>query len=254
MNYLNHTLKACGPLALALILSACGEKNNQASALDDTSASEAQPVVADQSGEASSSTPEPVQSTISEEFSPPDQVAQVEAPVEVPSEEPAISGDPMVTLVARANSSLNGGGTQLEWSSENVQDCQTSGAWQGSVSTAGVIDLTYDASGDHTYMISCRGAQGTAMAMVTVTVESTSLAWEAPQRNTDGTTLTDLAGYTLYYGTESGQYSQSRPIHDPSQTQLELPVEPGTYYLAMSAYDQSGNESELSNEITRVVN
>ena len=91
------------------------------------------------------------------------------------------------------------------------------------------------------------------MAMVTVTVECTSLAWEAPASNTDGTELTDLAGYNLYYGTEPGQYSQVRSVRDPSQTELELPVEPGTYYLAMTAYDMTGNESELSNEITRVI-
>ena len=89
--------------------------------------------------------------------------------------------------------------------------------------------------------------------MVTVTVESTSLAWQAPASNTDGSELTDLAGYNLYYGTESGRYSQVKPLRDPSKTSFELPVEPGTYYLAMTAYDASGNESELSNEIMRTV-
>ena len=252
MNYLDHTLKACGPLALALVLSACGEKSNLAQNTAEALGSEPQTSITDRNSN-SGPAPEPVQSTVTEEFSTPDQLAQVEAPAEIPVEAPVIGGDPMVTLVARTNSSRNGSGTQLEWSSENVQDCQTSGAWEGAVGTSGVIDLNHEASGDHTYMISCRGAQGTAMAMVTVTVESTSLAWQAPDNNTDGTELTDLAGYNLYYGTEPGQYSQIRAIRDPSQTELELPVEPGTYYLAMTAYDMTGNESELSNEITRVI-
>jgi len=91
------------------------------------------------------------------------------------------------------------------------------------------------------------------MAMVTITVESTALAWQPPVQNTNGTALTDLAGYNLYYGTESGRYTQMRPVRDASQTNLELPVEPGTYYLAMTAYDTTGNESELSNEIVRHV-
>jgi len=256
MNYLNHTLKACGPLALALILSACGEKGTTlALASSDDAGSEQQTSVADSNTGSSNSAPDPVQSTVNEEFSAAQPVASnTEAPAETPVEAPVIGGDPMVTLIAKTNSTLNSAGTQLEWSSENVMECQTSGAWEGAVGTSGVINLTHEAPGDHTYMISCRGAQGTAMAMVTVEVESTSLAWEAPNNNTNGTEITDLAGYNLYYGTESGQYSQVRAIQDPSQTELELPVEPGTYYLAMTAYDFTGNESELSNEITRVIN
>jgi len=140
MNYFNHTLKACGPLALALVLSACGDKSNVAQATETSVGSESQSAITDQASEARSSAPEPVQSTVTEEFSTPDQLAQVEAPAEMPIEAPVISGDPMVTLIAKTNSSLNGSGTQLEWSSENVQDCQTSGAWEGAVGTSGVHD------------------------------------------------------------------------------------------------------------------
>jgi len=300
MNYLNHTLKACGPLALALVLSACGEKNDLAEAASDTAAADSAAAQTELSGDRranrlanqpTAQSPSPAQSTVTQEFSPPEPVAQVvavqpapapvagtdtpilaaidtpvdapanapvSAPVDTGRESPAqpveVGGDPLVTLIARTNSSLNGSGTQLEWSTENVDECQTSGAWDGAVETAGVVNLSHEASGEHTYMISCRGALGTAMAMVTITVESTALVWEAPGRNTDGSALTDLAGYNLYYGTEPGRYTQVRAVRDASQTELELPVEPGTYYMALTAYDMSGNESELSNEITRIIN
>jgi len=148
---------------------------------------------------------------------------------------------------------LNSSGTRLVWSGENVDSCTASGAWEGAIEPNGTLDLQHSQAGDITYMISCSGASGTAMAMVTVTVESTALAWQAPVQNTNGTAITDLAGYNLYYGTESGRYTQMRPVRDASQTNLELPVEPGTYYLAMTAYDTTGNESELSNEIVRHV-
>ena len=36
-----------------------------------------------------------------------------------------------------------------------------------------------------------------------------TLSWDPPSINADGTTLTDLAGYKIYYGTSSGNYSQS---------------------------------------------
>ena len=250
MQYFAHTLKACGPFALALVLSACGDKTSSA----DTSASNSNNGLnselaargIDGSGQLAQT---PVQSTIDQQFSTP---GSESAPVEPPQTQ-ELSGDPLVTLIATTSSSLNSSGTQLEWSSENVDQCETSGAWEGSVDTSGVVSLNHDEAGEQTYLISCQGPQGTAMAMVTVTVESTSLAWQAPASNTDGSELTDLAGYNLYYGTESGRYSQVKPLRDPSKTSFELPVEPGTYYLAMTAYDASGNESELSNEIMRTV-
>ena len=34
----------------------------------------------------------------------------------------------------------------------------------------------------------------------------TTLSWISPSKNADGTYLTDLAGYKIHYGTESGNY------------------------------------------------
>lgn len=181
--------------------------------------------------------------------------APTEQPTATPQPaEPILGADPLVTLIAKTDSDLNSSGTQLVWSAENVDSCTASGAWTGNLAASGEMDLQHSEPGDHTYMIMCDGPSGTAMAMVTIEVESTELAWEPPVQNTNGTQLTDLAGYNLYYGTESGRYTQVRPVRDASQTDLVLPVEPGTYYLAMTAYDLSGNESDLSNEIVRIVN
>ena len=36
-----------------------------------------------------------------------------------------------------------------------------------------------------------------------------TLSWVAPSTNEDGTPLTDLAGYKIYYGTASGNYTQN---------------------------------------------
>jgi ABC-type glycerol-3-phosphate transport system substrate-binding protein len=35
---------------------------------------------------------------------------------------------------------------------------------------------------------------------------SATLTWDAPTTNVDGTPLTDLAGYKVYYGTALGNY------------------------------------------------
>ena len=78
------------------------------------------------------------------------------------------------------------------------------------------------------------------------------LSWDVPTTNSDGTSLTDLAGYTIYYGTASGDYSQS--INVGNVTTYTVPISiGGTYYFAVTAYDTTGNESDYSNEVTKVI-
>jgi hypothetical protein len=80
-------------------------------------------------------------------------------------------------------------------------------------------------------------------------VQSVQLAWDAPTTNADGTPLTDLAGYKLYYGSISGIYTVV--INVGNQTTYTVPDlgDGQTYYFAVTAYDTMGNESELSEEL-----
>ena len=39
------------------------------------------------------------------------------------------------------------------------------------------------------------------------------MAWDTPTTNTDGSPLTDLGGYKLYYGAASGIYDHSIDVH-----------------------------------------
>ena len=81
---------------------------------------------------------------------------------------------------------------------------------------------------------------------------SVTLSWTIPSTNEDGTPLTDLAGFTVYYGSTTGSYSNSTTIYNPGITSLILDnLSYGrTYYFAMTAFDESGNESEYSNEVS----
>ena len=74
-----------------------------------------------------------------------------------------------------------------------------------------------------------------------VEANSVTVAWD---RNPEP----DVAGYTLFYGTQSGQYSVS--IQAGNVTQITLPSLPdGTYFFAVQAYNASGFASPLSGEI-----
>lgn len=83
----------------------------------------------------------------------------------------------------------------------------------------------------------------------TVPTGSASLGWVAPTTRSDGTplSLSELAGYTLYYGTSQGSYTDSIGIDDTYATSLtvtDLPV--GTYYFVMTVRDTNGLESDYS--------
>jgi len=77
-----------------------------------------------------------------------------------------------------------------------------------------------------------------------------SLAWDAPTLNADGSTLDDLGGYYVYYGTASGVYGP--PADAKTVTTYTLTgLTPGqTYFIAVTAYDTSQNQSQLSNEVS----
>ena len=96
----------------------------------------------------------------------------------------------------------------------------------------------------------------TASATSTPTDKSVTLSWSAPTQNSDGTSLDNLAGYTLHYGTSSEEYTGSIEITSPTQTSYVVSdgnFPPGTYYFAISAYNAQQISSSLSGEITIIV-
>ena len=72
---------------------------------------------------------------------------------------------------------------------------------------------------------------------------SVILTWQPPDKNSDGSPLTDLAGFNIYYGSAAGNYSTKLSVPDPSAKRFVVPdLSPGTYYFAVSAYDQNNAE------------
>ena len=75
--------------------------------------------------------------------------------------------------------------------------------------------------------------------------QSVSLAWDANSEQ-------DLAGYRVYYGTGSGNYTQTLEAAAPSSTVTGL-TEGVVYYFAVTAYNTEGAESGYSNEVSYAV-
>jgi hypothetical protein len=85
-------------------------------------------------------------------------------------------------------------------------------------------------------------------------IGSVTLSWTAPTLNTDGSPLTDLAGYKIYYGTEPGHYRETIQIDNPGLTIYVVEyLSPNTYYFVVTAINSSGIESQYSGEASRQV-
>jgi hypothetical protein len=83
---------------------------------------------------------------------------------------------------------------------------------------------------------------------------SVSLSWTAPTLNEDGTALTDLAGYKIYYGTSSGNYTVEIPVDLGTTTLMVDNLTPDTYYFAATSVNTSDIESRFSGEAIKTVN
>jgi len=77
-------------------------------------------------------------------------------------------------------------------------------------------------------------------------VSSVSLEWSP---NTDPS----VAGYNVYYGAASRAYTNVVDVGTSPTTEVGGLVEGGTYYFAVTAYDDFGDESDYSVETVYIV-
>ena len=81
-----------------------------------------------------------------------------------------------------------------------------------------------------------------------------SLQWTPPTQNTDGSALTNLAGYRVLYGASATQLTQTIQVANAGMSAYVVDnLAPGTYYFAVRAYTSSGAESANSNVASKVV-
>ena len=85
-------------------------------------------------------------------------------------------------------------------------------------------------------------------------VGTATVSWEAPITNTDGTPLTDLAGYRIYYGSSPESLAHSVQIKTIGlQTYVIDDLQSGIWYFAVMAVATDGSESKLSNVVSKTI-
>lgn len=93
-----------------------------------------------------------------------------------------------------------------------------------------------------------------AISVVDVSNGAATLTWTPPTTNTDGSTLTTLAGYRIAYGTSAATLTQTIQLANAGMSSYVVEnLSPGTYYFAVRAYTSGGAESANSNVVSKIV-
>jgi hypothetical protein len=177
---------------------------------------------------------------------------------------PVIHGSPATTVAAGSAYSFqpavwDADGDALGYSISNKPAWATfsivNGQLSGTPSTAqagtygGIVISTSDGKTTASlpaFAISVTGA-GTTSGTAT-------LQWQAPVQNTDGTALTDLAGYRLYHGTSATALTDVRVVSSPGITSYVFDqLASGTHWFAITAVNSAGTESARSGTGSKVI-
>lgn len=179
-------------------------------------------------------------------------------PITVVAGAPTISGSPATAdVVGQAYSfvptTTNPGGGVLSFSIAKQPDWSSfstvTGALTGSPSN--IQSGTYSSI----VISATSGGLSASLAAFAITVSegAASLTWTAPTENTNGTALTDLSGYTISYGTNPSDLSDSVQVAGPATSYVVGNLGSGTYYFAIAANATDGTRSAESSEGSKVI-
>lgn len=175
---------------------------------------------------------------------------------------PTIQGQPAATvLVGQAYSfqpSISDpNGDTLTITAQNVPSWATFNAQNGRISgTPSSADIgTYS---NITIRVS-DGANTATLGPFSITVSasvqgSATLSWTPPTQNSDGSALTNLAGYEILYGQTANNLTQTISITNPSiNTFVVDNLTSGTWFFAVMARNAIGITSPLSNVAQKTI-
>ena len=175
----------------------------------------------------------------------------------------SVSGTPQTTVSAGQSysftPSVSGTAGSPTFSIRNAP------SWASFDATTGKLSGTPQAANAGTYaniVISASDGQATAsLPSFSITVAesasgsgSADVSWTPPTTYSNGSTLTDLAGYDIYYGTSPSSLTQKVQVTNVGITNYVVGgLTSGTWYFAVSAYTATGAESSPSNVVSKTI-
>jgi hypothetical protein len=177
------------------------------------------------------------------------------------NQSPTISGTPTGSVMqgvaySFAPTASDANGDTLTFSIANKP------SWAAFNATTGALTGTPGAGDVASYagiVISVSDGQASmSLAAFSISVVATAtggatLSWTPPTQNTDGSALTNLAGYKIYWGTSSNNYTNSKTLNSAVSSDVITQLTPATYFFVITAFDALGNESAYSNVASKTV-
>ncbi|HVS25222.1 MAG TPA: putative Ig domain-containing protein, partial [Gammaproteobacteria bacterium] len=181
-----------------------------------------------------------------------------------PNRPPTISGTPPTTIVTGTAYTFTPTASDPDTGSTLTFSVANKPSWATFDSARGTLAGTPGAGDVGSYaniVISVSDGQASAslpafsIAVQAVATGSATLTWSAPTQNSDGSPLTDLAGYKVYWGTSSHNYSGTAALNNPGLATYVVDglASSNTYYFAITAVNSTGTESSPSNEASKTI-
>jgi hypothetical protein len=123
----------------------------------------------------------------------------------------------------------------------------------GSPATAAVVVSTTTAS---TSSSSSGGSSSSSSSSSgeTSSTSAVTISWSAPIYNTNGSALTNLAGYNIYYGTNSTSLSGKISLNTVGLLSYVISdLSSGTWYFAVTSVNSAGVESSPSATVSTTI-
>jgi hypothetical protein len=180
----------------------------------------------------------------------------------IPPPAPKISGQPPTSVNVGATY------TFTPTASDSTQraltfSIQNAPGWAKFNASTGQVSGTPSAAYAGTYSnIVISVSDGTASASLTafsiavnqISNGTATVNWTPPTNNADGSALTNLAGYRIHYGPASNSLTQTVQVTNVGLTSYTLSnLTGGAWYFGVSAYTSGGEESPLSNVVSKKI-
>lgn len=93
-----------------------------------------------------------------------------------------------------------------------------------------------------------------SLAVVQSATGSATINWGLPTLRTDGSALTNLASFKVYYGTSLAGLTSIVSVANPTVTSTVIPnLTSGTWYFSITSVDSAGVESAKSNPVSTTI-
>ena len=171
---------------------------------------------------------------------------------------PAISGSPPTTGVVGQPYSFTPSATGPSGETLRFTILDTP-SWASFSSTTGQLSGTPTVGGSYSDVVIgvTDGTAKASLAAFTITVSAAgasqlppgavTISWTPPTENANGSTLTNLAGYHLYYGTSQSNLNKVVDITNPGLASYSVDdLSAGTWYFALTSVNSQGVESVRS--------